>query len=85
MYSFNHIFEKGVYTLCYLCCSEEDFLSNVSDGAGGDTQAHTGEDVGIVSLTREERPPIRQGDGVKWAATGKDAPPLQHIVIYSNI
>lgn len=65
-------------SVCYLCCGEEDFLRNVSDGAGGDTQAHAGEDVGVVSLTGEQRPPVRQRDGVKWAATGKDAPPLQH-------
>lgn len=67
--------------MSYFCRSEEDFLSNVSDGAGRDTQAHTGEDVGIVSLTRVERPPIRQCDGVKRAATGKDAPTLQHNVV----
>lgn len=65
----------------YFCCSEEDFLSNVSDGAGDDTQAHTREDVGVVSLTRMERPPIRQCDGVKRAAAGKDAPTLQHNVV----
>lgn len=68
-------------SVCYLCCSQEDFLSNVPDGAGGDTQAHTGEDVSIVSLARVERPPIRHGDGVKRAATGKDAPALQHNVV----
>lgn len=82
MRSFNNLKRVCVYcmSVCYLCCSEEDFLSNVPDGAGDDTQAHTGEDVSIVSLTRVERSPIRQGDGVKWAATGKDAPPLQHNV-----
>ena len=65
-------------SVCYLCCSEEDFLSNMSDGTSSDTQAHSGEDVGVVSLTGVELPPIRQGEGVEWAATGKDAPPLQH-------
>lgn len=62
----------------YLCCGEEDILGDVSDGAGSHTQAHTGEDVGIVPLTRVERPPIRQCDGVERAAAGKDAPTLQH-------
>lgn len=65
-------------SVSYLCCREEDFLGDVSDGAGSDTQAHTGEDVGVVSLTRVERPPIRQCDGVERAATGEDAPTLQH-------
>lgn len=57
----------------------------MSDSACYDTEAHTREDVGIVSLTRVERPPIRQGDGVKRAATGKDTPPLQHKEVLKDI
>ena len=67
--------------MCYLCCSKEYFFSDTSDGASGDAEAHTREDVGVVSLTGVECPPIRQGDRVKWTATGKDAPPLQHKVV----
>lgn len=62
---------------CYFCCSEEDFLGDVSDAAGGDAQAHSGENVGVVSLAGIERPPIRQRDAVERAAAGEDAPPLQ--------
>lgn len=74
---------KGVCVLymrfVYLCCSEEDFLTDMTDGAGGDSQAHTGEDVGVVPLTGEEGPPIGQGDRVKWAAAGEDAPALRPV------
>lgn len=66
-----------------LCCSEEDFLGNVSDGAGSDTQAHPGKDIGVVSLTRMESSPIRQRDGVERAPTGKDAPTLWQTCVYS--
>lgn len=67
-----------------LCCSEEDFLSNVSDGAGSDTQAHPGEDIGVVSLTRMESSPVRQRDRVERAPTGEDAPTLRQtsMIIY---
>lgn len=61
-----------------LCCTEEDFLCYVSDGAGSDTQAHPREDVGIVSLTGMEGPPVRQRDGVERAPAGEDAPTLRH-------
>lgn len=68
-----------------LCCGEEDFLCYVSDGAGDDTQAYPGEDVGIVPLTRMEGPPIRQRDGVKRAPAGKNAPTLQDISVAVHI
>lgn len=68
-----------------LCCGEEDFLCYVSDGAGDDTQAHPGEDVGIVPLTRMEGPPIRQRDGVKRAPAGENAPTLQDISVVIHI
>ena len=64
-------------SVSYLCCSEEDLLRDVSDGAGDDTQAHTGEDVGVVPLTRVEGPPVGQRDGAERAAAGEDAPALQ--------
>lgn len=66
---------------CYLGCSKEDFLCNLSNGARRDAQAHAGEDVGVVSLTRVECPAIGQSDGVKRTAAGKDAPPLRHRVV----
>lgn len=68
-------------SVCYLCGSEEDFISDMLDGTSGDAEAHAGEDVGVVSLTRIERPPILQGDRVERTATGKDAPSLQHRVV----
>lgn len=61
----------------YLCCSQEDLISNTSDGTSGDAQAYTREDVGVVTLTGVERSPIGQGDGIKGTTTGKDAPPLR--------
>lgn len=61
---------------CYLCGGEEDLIGDVSDCTGGDAQADSREHVCIVALAREERPPIREGHGFKWTATGKDAPPL---------
>lgn len=67
-------------SVCYLSCNKEDFISNMLDGASSDTEAYTREDVGVVSLTRVERRPILQGDRIKWTATGKDAPSLQHRV-----
>ena len=77
--------EKAASTLYmllpHLCCRQEDFFSNMSQGASIDAQAHSGEDVCVVALTRVEGPSIRQGDGVKRTATGKDAPPLQHRVV----
>lgn len=63
--------------VCYLCSGEEDFISDMAEAAGRDTQAHAREDVSIVSLARIELPPARQGHGVKRAAASKDAPPLQ--------
>lgn len=37
-----------------LCCDEEDFIRDVPDPAGNDSQCHSWEDVGVVSLAREE-------------------------------
>lgn len=62
----------------YLCCSEEDVLADVSDGAGDHPQANAREDVGVVPLAWVEGPPIRQRDRVEWAAAGKDASTLRH-------
>lgn len=73
--SLSHVSDSIVST--DLCCSEEDFLANVSDGAGGDPQAHPGEDISVVSLTRMESSSVRQGDGVERAPAGEDAPTLR--------
>lgn len=68
-------------SVCYLSCSKEDFISNMLDGTSSDTEAYSREDIGVVTLTRVECPPIRQGDRIKWTATGKDAPSLRHRVV----
>lgn len=62
----------------YLCCSEEDVLADVSDGAGDHPQADAREDVGVVPLAGVEGPPIRQRDRVERAAAGEDASTLRH-------
>lgn len=44
-----------------LCCDEEDIVRDVPDSASNDSQCHSWEDVGIVSLAREEGLSIGQG------------------------
>lgn len=68
----------------HLCSSQEDILSDMSQGTRGDAQAHAREDVGVVALTGIERPPIRQGDGIKRTAAGEDATPLQQEGVQCN-
>ena len=44
-----------------LCCDEEDIVRDVPDAAGNDSQCHSWEDVGVVSLAREEGLSVGQG------------------------
>lgn len=43
---------------CYLCGSKKNIFSDVTNGTGGDTKAHTRKDVRVVSLTRVQCPPV---------------------------
>ena len=55
---------------------QKDLVINVAHSARQDTQSHTREDVGIVSLPRVEGLPIQRA----WwegASAGKDAPTLE--------
>ena len=44
-----------------LCCDEEDIIRDVPDSAGNDSQCYSWEDVGVVSLAREEGLSVGQG------------------------
>lgn len=68
-----------------LCCSEEDLLRNVPDGAGSDAQAHPREDVGVVPLTGMESSPVRQRDGLERAPAGEDAPTLRKTSVFIHV
>lgn len=59
-----------------LCCDEEDFIRDVPDPAGNDSQSHSWEDVGVVSLAREEGLSIGQGYLWEWTPTCKYSPAL---------
>lgn len=59
-----------------LCCDEEDFIRNVPDPTGSDSQCHSWEDVGIVSLAREEGLSTGQGNLWEWTPTCKYSPAL---------
>lgn len=55
------------------------------DGAGSDTQAHPGEDIGVVSLARMEGSPVGQRDGLERAPTGEDAPTLRQTSVFIHV
>lgn len=59
-----------------LCCDEEDFIRDVPNPAGSDSQCHSWEDVGVVSLAREEGLSTGQGNLWEWTSTCKYSPAL---------
>lgn len=59
-----------------LCCDEEDFIRNVPGPARSDSQCHSWENVGVVSLAREEGLSTGQGNLWEWTPTCKYSPAL---------
>lgn len=59
-----------------LCREEKDFIRDVPDPAGNDSQCHSREDVGVVSLAREEGLSTGQGYLWEWTPTCKYCPAL---------
>lgn len=69
-----HVKEQGQR---YLCCQEEDLVRDVPDPAGDDSQSHSREHVGVVSLPRNEDPAIFQSHALKRTSTGEDPSALE--------
>lgn len=60
----------------HLCGGEEDVVRYVANSAGYDAQSHSGEYIGVVSLSGVEAPPISQRHLAERTPAGEDAPPL---------
>lgn len=60
----------------HLCSGEEDIIRYVAHTTGDDTQSHSWEHVGVVSLSGVEGTTIGQRHLVEWTSAGKDASAL---------
>lgn len=61
----------------YLCCQEEDLVWDVPDPASDDSQGHSREHIGVVSLPGNEGPAFFQSHTLKRTSTGKDPSALE--------
>lgn len=61
----------------YLCRQEEDLVWDVPNATSNDSQSHSWEHIGIVSLPRNEGPAIFQSHALKRTSAGKDPSALE--------